>query len=347
MLLAAKDLTIAYGPADAVRGVDIDVAEGEVVVVLGPSGCGKSSLLRGIAGLEPLRHGTISFDGTDITHVPVHERGFGLMFQDYALFPHRDVAGNIGFGLRMQGHTRAEVSRRVAEVLELVGLPGFESRSVGTLSGGEQQRVALARTLAPAPRLLLLDEPLGSLDRGLRERLVSELAAIFASLGTSVIYVTHDQEEAFAIGRRIAVMRGGRVVRAGLAQEVWEHPETAFVALFLGLGPLVEATATGGRVATPWGSTISTTLDGPVGLILRPSAVRLGREAQLDGEVVEGHVVDRRLRNGRLAVGITVVGVRVEAEAVGAGPDPGETVSVSIDDAQVALVTLGDSPGAQ
>ncbi|MGI8792544.1 MAG: ABC transporter ATP-binding protein [Acidimicrobiales bacterium] len=346
-MLAAKDLTIAYGPADAVRGVDIDVAEGEVVVVLGPSGCGKSSLLRGIAGLEPLRHGTISFDGTDITHVPVHERGFGLMFQDYALFPHRDVAGNIGFGLRMQGHTRAEVSRRVAEVLELVGLPGFESRSVGTLSGGEQQRVALARTLAPAPRLLLLDEPLGSLDRGLRERLVSELAAIFASLGTSVIYVTHDQEEAFAIGRRIAVMRGGRVVRAGLAQEVWEHPETAFVALFLGLGPLVEATATGGRVATPWGSTISTTLDGPVGLILRPSAVRLGREAQLDGEVVEGHVVDRRLRNGRLAVGITVVGVRVEAEAVGAGPDPGETVSVSIDDAQVALVTLGDSPGAQ
>ena len=233
-MIEVKDLQKSFGALDVLRGVTFDVEKGEVLVVLGPSGSGKSTLLRAIAGLEPLTHGRILWDGEDLAGVPAHKRRFGLMFQDYALFPHKDVAGNVAFGLRMQGRASDEVRARVTEVLALVDLTGFEHRSVTTLSGGEQQRVALARALAPEPRLLMLDEPLGALDRTLRERLTTDLERLLHAIGMTSIYVTHDHAEAREIGDRLAVMRAGKIEQMGTPDEVVAHPANDFVAAFVG-----------------------------------------------------------------------------------------------------------------
>jgi thiamine transport system ATP-binding protein len=232
--LEVEQLTVRYDGGVALDGVDLSVAEHEIVSVLGPSGSGKTTLLRAIAGLVPEAVGTVRWDGRDITRVPPHRRGFGLMFQDHALFPHRDVVGNVAFGLRMQGRPRAEVDARSREVLELVGLGGFAHRRIAELSGGEQQRVALARALAPAPRLLMLDEPLGALDRALRDRLVADLRALFVSLELAVVFVTHDHDEAFALADRVVVAHRGRIARVGTPAEVWEEPGSEVVARFLG-----------------------------------------------------------------------------------------------------------------
>lgn len=196
--LRVRGLTISYDGRVILRGTDLDVGSHEIVALLGPSGSGKSSLLRCIAGVQQPDAGVITWDGTDVTRVPAHQRQIGLVFQDPLLFPHRDVAGNIGFGI-----TEASRSDRVAELLDLVGLPGFEERDVATLSGGEAQRVALARALAPRPRLLLLDEPFGALDRELRDRLAVDVRALLRDQGTPAIHVTHDREEADLIADRI------------------------------------------------------------------------------------------------------------------------------------------------
>lgn len=218
----------------ALDGVDLAVGDGEMVVLLGPSGCGKTTLLRAASGLQPLDSGSIELDGKDLTGRRPDQRGIGLMFQDEVLFPHFDVEGNVAFGLRMARVPFAERRRRVAEVLELVGLAGFEERDVATLSGGEAQRVSLARALAPEPRVLLLDEPFGSLDRLLRERLIDELRPVLDQVGVTAVHVTHDHHEAFALADRIAVMASGRLLRIGTPEEVWTDPRTAQVARFLG-----------------------------------------------------------------------------------------------------------------
>ncbi len=205
-MLTVEGVKVSFDGTVVLDRVDLAVATGEIVALLGPSGAGKSTLLRAIAGLQPVDAGRICWDGEDLTLVPPHRRRIGLVFQDYQLFPHRDVAANVGFGLRMLGRPRAEVARRTTELLELVGLPGFERRKVTTLSGGEQQRVALARSLAPEPRALLLDEPLGALDRDLHDRLVVELRDLLKRLGTTAIHVTHDHEEAAAIGDRVVTL---------------------------------------------------------------------------------------------------------------------------------------------
>jgi thiamine transport system ATP-binding protein len=233
-MLHVTSLTARFGASLALDSVNLDVADDEIVCVLGPSGSGKSTLLRTIAGLVPDAAGTITFDGIDVTRIPPHRRDFGLMFQDHALFPHRDVIGNVSFGLRMQRLPRADVERRAREALALVGLSGFDHRRVSEISGGEQQRVALARALAPEPKLLMLDEPLGALDRALREHLVMELRALFVRLGLATIFVTHDHDEAFAVADRIVVMHEGRVEQTGTPREVWHRPANAFVAGFLG-----------------------------------------------------------------------------------------------------------------
>jgi thiamine transport system ATP-binding protein len=275
-MLTAKDLTVRFGEVAALDGVDLSVATGEVMAVLGPSGSGKTTLLRAIAGLIDPDSGTVSWDGEDVTGVPVHRRGFGLMFQDYALFPHKSVYGNVSFGLRMQRLDAADIETRVRRALEQVGLEGLGDRAVGSLSGGQQQRVALARAIAPQPRLLMFDEPLGSLDRGLRERLVVELSDVLERVGITTLYVTHDQEEAFGLADRVMLLRDGTVEQVASPLEMWSAPRTEFAARFLGFNnvvardlagslgwPVPEAGGAGAVVYRPDG--FSPRADGPVG----------------------------------------------------------------------------------
>ena len=233
-MLRVEGVTVGFEGGAALDDASLDVSSSGTVTVLGPSGSGKTTLLRVVAGLQVPDEGRVLLDGEDLAGVPPHRRGVGLVFQDHALFPHRNVAENVGFGLRMRGDDPAATTRRVGELLELVGLAGFERRSVGTLSGGEQQRVALARALAPEPRLLLLDEPLGSLDRRLRDRLLDDLARLFGELDLTAVYVTHDHTEAFTLGDRVAVMRHGRVVQVATPDELWARPVDEDVARFLG-----------------------------------------------------------------------------------------------------------------
>ena len=229
-----------YEGKPLLNDISFKVGTGETVCLLGASGSGKSTLLRIIAGLEEPEAGFLSFNGQDLTSTPPHLRDFGLVFQDYALFPHLNVYDNVAFGLRMRRLAEVEINDRVVQSLEMVNLNGFEKRQVTDLSGGEQQRVALARALATRPRLLMFDEPLGALDRTLREDLLNELRTILHHTRIPAIYVTHDQEEAFAIADRILILQDGKIVREGTPAEVWADPGSAFVAGFLGLGNIIE-----------------------------------------------------------------------------------------------------------
>ncbi len=228
MALEVHDLTVRFGDTVAVDHVTFELTPGEVLAVVGPSGSGKSTLLRAIAGLE-LYTGSVRWDGDDLATVPTHQRGFALMFQEGQLFTHLDVAANVAYGMRVR-----DTGPRVAELLDLVGLHGFEKRRVTDLSGGEQQRVALARALAVSPRMLLLDEPLSSLDRELRERLALDLRAILTDTRTPAIMVTHDQDEAARVADRVAVMDKGRILQLGTMTQLREHPASDRVAQFLG-----------------------------------------------------------------------------------------------------------------
>ncbi len=317
----------------AVDGVDLEVGEGEVLAILGPSGCGKTTLLRAIAGLQPLTAGEIRWNTERVTSVPPHRRRFGLMFQEYALFPHRDVAGNVEFGLRMAGVDRETRRLRVSEVLDLVGLGAFRDRRVAGLSGGEQQRVALARALAVEPRLLMLDEPLGALDRPWRERLLGEIAELLARTGLPAIYVTHDHDEAFRLADRIVVMRAGRVVQTGAVSEIWRRPADAWTAAFLGFGPRFEATVTAGGIETPWGPlpvAVAGSIAPPgahVAVVLRPGSVRLDPTGDARGKVVRcgfaGEHVD-------LTVDVGGVTVAVRATPRDA-PSVGDEIALAVD----------------
>src|SRR6266702_5275377 len=229
------DVTKTFdGRVLAVDGVTLDIAAGEFFSLLGPSGCGKTTSLRMIAGFELPDSGRVHVGGKDITDLPVHRRDMGMVFQSYALFPHRTVAENVAFGLRMREVPRAEIERRVKAALALVALTGLEERKPGQLSGGQQQRVALARALVVEPPVLLCDEPLGALDRKLRQQMQFELKELQKRLGVTLVFVTHDQEEALAMSDRIAVMNSGRVEQIGTPVEIYDQPETRFVADFIG-----------------------------------------------------------------------------------------------------------------
>ncbi|MEM7325477.1 MAG: ABC transporter ATP-binding protein [Actinomycetota bacterium] len=232
--LVVDGVTVAYGDTAALDRFDLVVTSGEIMAVLGPSGSGKSTLLRAVAGLEPLTTGRITLGGRDLAGVPTHHRELGMMFQDHGLFTHLSVGRNIGYGLRVAGAGRAAERARVSELLALVGLEGFADRAPNQLSGGEAQRVALARALAPEPGLLMLDEPLGSLDRALRDQLTGDLRRMLTEIGQTALHVTHDQAEAFAIADRVAVVSAGRPVAVGAPADLWAEPGTEFVARFLG-----------------------------------------------------------------------------------------------------------------
>ena len=281
--LEVAHASVSFGDVTAVSDVSFSVRSGSTLAVLGPSGSGKSTLLRAIAGLETLAAGSVAIGGENQASVPINERQLGMMFQDHALFPHLDVAANVGFGLKMRGVTGPAATARTTEVLDLVGLAGFGRRDVQTLSGGEAQRVALARALAPSPRVLLLDEPLGSLDRVLREDLIVELRSLFARLGVTVVHVTHDQQEAFALADDVLIMREGVVVQHGPPTDLWYRPVDAFVAEFLGHPNI-------------W--------RGPNGAVVAPVSSLVLVEASTASDVgattiVQGVVVDAAFREGR------------------------------------------------
>jgi ABC-type Fe3+/spermidine/putrescine transport system ATPase subunit len=285
--LELKNIQKTFGNTKAVTGVSFKVQKGEIVGLLGPSGSGKTTLLEIIAGLIQPDRGVCAWDGKDLADIPTHKRGFGLMFQDFALFPHKNVHENVSFGLLMQDWSPARVSQRVEEVLDLVGLPGFGSREVDTLSGGEKQRVALARSFAPQPRLLMLDEPIGSLDRTLRERLMAEVREILKSMKQTAIYVTHDQKEAFTVADRIVVLQEGTVAQIGTPVEIYHHPNSPFIAQFLGLRNVFPAEikkADGEMViSSPFGEWLSQeNRERKVTLLLRPDAVMLGPSPDAD-----------------------------------------------------------------
>ncbi len=343
-LLEVRNLRKSYPDGWTLSEVSFAVAEGEILGLLGPSGCGKTTLLRLIAGLELPDGGQVLLDGRDVTDTLPHRRPFGLMFQEYALFPHRDIFGNVAFGLRMAGWSRDAIQARVDEVLELVGLAGFERRDVNQLSGGERQRVALARSLAPQPRLLMLDEPLGALDRVLRERLLEELPAILKRVGVTSITVTHDQEEAFAMADRVVVLNAGRVVQQGEPEAVYRRPASAWVARFLGLTNLLPARVTGqeevetslGRLRVEEMGTWKAGAE--VVLLVRSEAAQLGGEGV---NQVSGVVVNCAFRGGHHRLELQFSGgvvLAFEWAARGRLPVIGDTVALSLDPAELTLL---------
>lgn len=358
-MLSISDVSVRFGAAFAVDRVSLQVPQGGITAILGPSGCGKSSLLRAVAGLEPLATGSVAFAGEDLAGVPTHQRGFAMMFQDGQLFGHLDVAGNVGYALARKGVRGAPVSEEVRRLLALVGLQGYAARRPATLSGGEAQRVALARALAARPRLLLLDEPLSALDRTLRERLADDLRRVLLETGTTALLVTHDHDEAFAIADRTAVMRAGRLVQEGPTPEVWAHPADAQTAIFLGYDTVLVGPAAD-RLAQWWDSIVgqATPVDAAgtaaasapatgtavasapaLGFALRREALRIEARGDLDGVVRS----TQRARDGIRAV--------VEVDGIGSLPAvadfrtacaPGQRVSLRLDGDHVVPVGRAD-----
>lgn len=300
--LVLDGLDKSFGGNPVLRGLSLEVEKGEVLALLGPSGSGKTTALRLIAGFETPDRGAIRIDGEDVTPLPPERRRLGMVFQHYALFPHLDIAENVAFGLDSR-MSREEAARRVDEALFLVDLPGFERRRVGEISGGQQQRVALARALAPEPRVLLLDEPLSNLDPSLRERTRRELRRAIERVGITTVLVTHEQEEAFHLGDRVAVLQGGVLHQVGTPEDLYERPATLFVAGFVGRASGLAGTlepdgavllpAEGGAVR--WRGTLTPELEGAaagtaVELVVRPESLEIrspGAPESLAGRVIE------------------------------------------------------------
>ncbi|OLB39183.1 MAG: hypothetical protein AUI04_12535 [Candidatus Rokubacteria bacterium 13_2_20CM_2_64_8] len=340
----------------AVRDVSLTVEPGELVTLLGPSGCGKTTTLRVVAGFEQPDEGRVYVGEQDVTDLIVYRRSIGFVFQSYALFPHLTIFDNVAYGLRVRRLPAATIRARVGQVLELVGLPGYERRFPNQLSGGEQQRVAVARAVVVEPQLLLFDEPLSNLDAKLRVQMRAELSRLQRQLAITTVYVTHDQEEAMAISDRIAVMREGVIAQVGTAEELYRTPRSAFVAQFIGRVNLVESRvlgATGGRVAVDlWGASLSVATDDVYApgqrlfLVLRPESLTLVPESAkaTEGEVVVPGVVRSRMYLGeKVEYAVEVAGTLLEALTYDPARrrlfDVGARVGVSCEAASVRALT--------
>lgn len=342
-ILSVRDISKSYESTKALEGISFDVDEGEIVALLGPSGCGKSTLLMVIAGLEHPDSGEVLWNGIiSIVATPPHLRDFGLMFQDFALFPHMNVYANVAFGLKMARMNPETINQRVDEMLELVGLPDFSKRDVNTLSGGEQQRIALARAFAPHPRLLMLDEPLGSLDRNLRERLVSDLQRILHQMHQTAIYVTHDQEEAFSIADRIILMNSGRIEQIGTPQEIYCDPASIFVARFLEMTnfiPGVIQSMDGRQQAmTALGNfPVDSSMKGDVSLLIRPDMARLDNNGPI---VLSGIFKEVSFRGSsqRITLLVNHVPLAFEFPSMVNLPNPGTEMTISLDPASAIKI---------
>jgi thiamine transport system ATP-binding protein len=333
--LRVAGLRRVFGPRAVLDGIDLELPTGSSTALLGPSGVGKSTLLRCIAGLDHLDSGVVEIDGIDVAGVPTHRRGVGFLFQDPALFPHLDVTNNVAFGLRMQGQSSDIRRTRVREVLDLVGLADMANRNVAGLSGGEAQRVALARALAPAPKLLLLDEPFGGLDRTRRDDLVVELRSLFDDLGLTILAVTHDPAEAAMLADRMAVLVNGRIGQDDAAGTVLTAPATTEIARLLGHPNVATVVVTNGVADTPWGQLAITAPNGPVGVVVPPDAVTIGERPLAPG--VQGQVEGIVWRDQQRRVRVTVGGTVIEA-ATDAAVVRGQSVAIGVDAARTLVV---------
>lgn len=323
--LELRGISKAFDDESGLHDVNITLEGEEILALLGPSGCGKTTLLRIIAGLERPDQGVVVFDDMVMNSVPPHRRGFGLMFQDYALFPHLNVFENIAYGLHIAGFSVTDQAARVTHLLRLVGLEGFATRDVAGLSGGEKQRVALARSLAPRPRLIMLDEPLAALDRSLRDHLGLEIKKILTEVGIPAILVTHDQSEAFAMARRVAVLHQGRIVQCDTPEHIYEFPVNAVVAEFLGLTNVCRA----GRLF----DFVRAHIGPATTYLLRPDAASLQNDAS--GPDVTARVLENVFRGQHTRIRFQVL----DSEVVFHFPHPlpeGKIVQLRLDFTRIA-----------
>ena len=329
--LSLQNISRNFGLTRAVAGVSLEVERGEFFGLLGPSGCGKTTTLRMIAGLEKPDSGSIRFQDADITNLPPERRGFGMVFQNYALFPHLNVFENVAFGLRARHAAKDDMNQRVHSALELVQLPGYEKRAIDELSGGQQQRVAIARAIAIEPALLLFDEPLSNLDVSLREETRSELRELVTRLGLTAVYVTHDQEEAFALCDRIAVMVGGKLMQTGKPRELYEQPADIAVARFLGRNNLIRAMRLSSsktndgefktldgehRLLVPVERNELAPLNKPVVIAIRPEHVRLSANNDDAPNALRGSVREIVFAGATSTVRVDANGLLLEALVV-------------------------------
>lgn len=343
-MLSVRNLYKKYENQPLLEGVSFDVQQGETICLLGRSGSGKSTILRIIAGIETPESGEVYWDHQNLKDVPVHKREFGFMFQDYALFPHKDVFENVAFGLKMKNLPADLIEEKVNAVLSKVKMDKFRHRQVSDLSGGEQQRVALARSLAPEPRLLMLDEPLGALDRNLREELMVELRLILHETEIPAIYVTHDQEEAFTIGDRLVLLNNGRIIQDAPPEIVYQHPKNTWVAKFIGLSNLIDGSILSidplvvrtniGDFSIQTGLPENAKLGDKVMLLLRPDAISQGEhginkiQAQIEDDVFLGNQWRVKIRIEELALSFLIE-----------NPIPiGSEINFSIDPAQIMIL---------
>ncbi len=335
--LEIRNIKKSFEGTEILQGISFQQAKGEILALLGPSGSGKTTLLEIIAGLAEPDQGDILWDGESLLGTPAHLRNFGLMFQEYVLFPHKNIAENVAFGLKMAGTGREITAKRVKGVLQLVGLEGFEDRDPATLSGGEQQRIALARSLAPEPRLVMLDEPLGALDRSIRERLVEELRDILKSASQTALYVTHDQEEAFRIADRVVILGNGKAAQIGTPREIYHQPNSSYIAQFLGMNNLLEGEAQpnneGSLLKTKIGTwQVKESHQGKGLVLIRPDQVDIGTKEKERSTILAGRLVSSSFSGSAIHLKIDVENIQLAFTCTDCGveiPQPGDSIQIS------------------